>query len=573
MKTRSKIISSVGLSIAIGILISTLYCNILDDAAFHSNRAIFLYALYYNSPMSTGYNSSLFSKCLVIIAVCAIGIPICTAIGLAMRHEHHGTARWANLGELSKAGFLRAFRRIKGPIYGKTTGPAGLGRYLCSGDHAHSLIVAPTRAGKGVGIVVPTLLTFPGSVLALDVKGELFALTSRARKAAGHTIYKFSPFDPKGRTHSFNPLLDIIAMPVVRRFSEARRLAANLIVAKGEGAEGFIAGARDLFVAGILACIERETPTIGAVYDLFAQPGEKFDLFARLARETNIPEAQRIFDNNAALDPKILTSYTSVLGDGGLNLWADPLVRAATDKSDFSIFDLRRRPSTIYLCVSPNDLEVLAPLMRLLFQQVVSILQRSLPKRNERHEVLFLLDEFKHMGKMESIETSVTTIAGYKGRFMFVVQSLSALNGTYGQAGKENFLSNTGVQVFMATADDETPNYISKAIGEYSFQAKSVSYSRAKIFDASYQVSEQGAHLIRPEQIRLIPDDTEIILFKGLPPVKCKKIKYYGDRVLKRLFEKQTGPLPEPDAVIIATAPDAIIPDSPEMAGMEVQVA
>uniref|UniRef100_UPI001C303243 type IV secretory system conjugative DNA transfer family protein n=1 Tax=Mesorhizobium sp. GbtcB19 TaxID=2824764 RepID=UPI001C303243 len=78
----------------------------------------------------------------------------------------------------------------------------------------------------------------------------------------------------------------------------------------------------------------------------------------------------------------------------------------------------------------------------------------------------FLLDEFKHLGKLEAIKTAVTTIAGYKGRVMFIIQSLSALSGAYEQPGKENFLSNTRVQGFMATADGETPTYISKSIGD-----------------------------------------------------------------------------------------------------------
>lgn len=254
----------------------------------------------------------------------------------------------------------------------------------------------------------------------------------------------------------------------------------------------------------------------------------------------------------ASNDTKILTSYTSVLGDGGLNLWADPLIKAATSRSDFSIYDLRRRRTCIYLCVSPNDLEVVAPLMRLLFQQVVSILQRSLPGKDEKHEVLFLLDEFKHLGKLEAIETAITTIAGYKGRFMFIIQSLSALTGTYDESGKQNFLSNTGVQVFMATADDETPVYISKAIGEYTFQARSTSYTQSLTFDRNIQHSDQGAPLLRPEQVRLLPDKYQIVLIKGQPPLQLRKVRYYSDRALKRIFDSQTGRLPEPAPLMIA---------------------
>ena len=538
-------------SLVIGWIFASFYASFQNGFTTDGVDSFSFFAFWYETPFHQGHGTPVFYNGLKIIGGTTLLVVTIAAVKLAERHNHHGTARWARMSELKRAGYLRRYGRITGPIFGKTAKPRWFGSYLSNGEQAHSLVVAPTRAGKGVGVVIPTLLTFKGSVLALDVKGELFELTSRARLAQGHKIYKFAPFDPDGRSHSYNPLLDIMAMPVNRRFTEARRMAVNLLVAKGKSAEGFLEGARDLFVAGVLTCIERGTPTIGAVYDLFTQPGEKYELFARLAQETQIPEARRIFDNIAASDTKIITSYTSVLSDGGLNLWADPIVRAATDKSDFSIHNLRRECSTVYLCVSPNDLNVIAPLVRLFFQQVVSVLQRTLPTRDERHEVLFLLDEFKHLGKMEAIETAVTTMAGYNGRFMFVIQSLSALTGAYGQAGKENFLSNTGVQVFMATADDETPNYISKAIGNYTYRARSLSYNRSKIFDTNYQFSDHGAHLIRPEQIRLLKDSSEIVLIKGKPPALINKVKYYEDRTLRPVFDAQFGPLPEPDVLVL----------------------
>ncbi|MGO6748073.1 type IV secretion system ATPase VirD4 [Rhizobium ruizarguesonis] len=555
-RTLDNLLFGLVLSLAVGLFLATLYAGFQHGISVSGFDNFDILSFWYETPFYKGYATPVFYRGLIIVIVATLIIELVVVLLSLRRRQDHGTARWARFGELATAGYIRKYGKINGPIFGKTTGPRGFGRYLTNGDQPHSLVVAPTRAGKGVGVVIPTLLTFDGSILALDVKGELFEMTSRSRLARGDRVYKFAPFDQEGRTHSYNPVLDIVNMPEDRRFSETRRLAYNLIAAKGKGSEGFIDGARDLFVAGILACIERGTPTIGAVYDLFAQPGEKYKLFAQLAEDTKSPEAQRIFDNMAGNDTKILTSYTSVLGDGGLNLWADPMIKAATTTSDFSIYDLRRDPTSIFLCVSPNDLEVIAPLVRLFFQQVVSILQRSMPGKDEIFEVLFLLDEFKHLGKLESIETAVTTIAGYKGRFMFIIQSLSALTGAYEEAGKENFLSNAGLQVFMATADDETPNYISKSIGDYSYRERSTSFSQSNMFDTNVQISNQGAPLMRPEQVRIIDDRTQIVLIKGQPPLKMHKVKYYSDRILARLFNAQTGPLPQPPP--IADAHDAL---------------
>ncbi|MFA1625895.1 type IV secretion system ATPase VirD4 [Rhizobium mongolense] len=539
-------------SLAAGFCVASVYSTFSYGFSDHALMTFDIFAFWYTTPFYLGYTTLFFYQGLAVVISTSAIVLLAQQILFQRKHDHHGTARWAHVGEMRRAGYFQRYNCISGPVFGKIGGPCWSDYYLTNGQQPHSLIVAPTRAGKGVGVVIPTLLTFKGSVIALDVKGELFELTSRARKTGGDSVFKFAPLDPGRRTSCYNPLLDITALSSERQFTEARRLAANLITAKGQGAEGFINGARDLFVAGILACIERGTPTIGAVYDLFAQPGEKYKLFERLAEETQNKEAQRVFNDMAGNDTKILTSYTSVLGDGGLNLWADPLVKAATSRSDFSIYDLRRRRTCLYLCVSPNDLEVIAPLMRLLFQQIVSILQRSLPDKDEKHEVLFLLDEFKHLGKLETIETAITTIAGYRGRFMFIIQSLSALSGTYDEAGKQNFLSNTGMQVFMATADDETPLYISKAIGEYTFVARSTSYSQGGMFDRNIQNSDQGAPLLRPEQVRLLDDNSQIVLIKGHPPLKLRKVRYYSDRALKRIFESQTGALPEPTPLMIA---------------------
>jgi type IV secretion system protein VirD4 len=549
----------VVLSLTVGLLFASFYATARHGMSAETLSNFDVFAFWYETPLYLGYVTPVFYHELMIVGGTAVVCTLVLAIFLFRKIDHHGSARWGRFGDMRRAGYLRRYSAITGPIFGKTTGPRWLGYYLTNGDQPHSLVVAPTRAGKGVGVVIPTLLTFNGSILALDVKGELFELTSRARRDRGDLVFKFAPLDRDGRTNSYNPVLDIVNLPPERQFSETRRLAVNLIASKGKGAEGFIDGARDLFVAGILACIERGTPTIGAVYDLFAQPGEKYKLFAKLAEECQNKEAQRIFDNMAGNDTKILTSYTSVLGDGGLNLWADPLIKAATTTSDFSIYDLRRDPTSIFLCVSPNDLEVIAPLIRLFFQQIVSILQRSMPGKDEIFEVLFLLDEFKHLGKLESIETAVTTMAGYKGRFMFIIQSLAALTGAYEESGKENFLSNTGVQIFMATADDDTPNYISKSIGDYTYKERNTSYSQSNMFDTNIQLAYQGAPLLRPEQVRLIDDSTQIVLIKGQPPLLTKKVKYYSDRVLKRIFESQTGPLPEPEP--IDTSAEYALPD------------
>ena len=167
-----------------------------------------------------------------------------------------------------------------------------------------------------------------------------------------------------------------------RRFTEARRLAASLIVAHGNG-QGFLDGSRELFAATALLAIERGTPTIGAIFDALSQPGEAFKVLRELGDEAESEEASKIFYKMSGMESRILSSYLSVLADGGLSLWADPAVRDATATSDFSIHTLRSTPASIFIVVAPNDLVPLAPLIRLMVQQTIAILQRAEPKKEK----------------------------------------------------------------------------------------------------------------------------------------------------------------------------------------------
>lgn len=408
-----------------------------------------------------------------------VGVP---AIGFRREPTSHGSARWAATREMRRAGLLSSVKALKGPVFGKLGGPRSRAACLTSTRIPHSLIAAPTGAGKGVGIVTPTLLTFPGSILCLDLKGANYANTARHREVMGDRVFKFAPYDPDGRTHRFNPLDDVAAAPPRRRYTEARRLAASLVDIRGEGAQGFLDGARDIFAAAALLVIERETPTIAALHDALSQPGRANVNLLKLGREVESPEAKSVFNKFSGRDDKHLSAYLSILMDGGLGLWADPMVRDVTAATDFSIADMRSHATSIYIVIPPTDIIPLAPLVRLIFQQAVSILQRSMPdlSKGEKYPVLFLLDEFVTLGRMDNLKTAITTLREFNVRVMLVVQTISSLRDLYGRDGAGTFLANCGVEVFMGPADEETPDYISKAIGDFTRKTRAKSWKVAR---------------------------------------------------------------------------------------------
>ena len=488
----------------------------------------------------------------VVIAFALGGIALLWRPALTL----HGTARWAEPGELRRAGLLaRQLDAVRGPIWGKLGSPKSRAPYLSSGQIVHSLVAAPTGAGKGVGIVIPTLLTYPGSTVVLDVKGENYEKTAGRREALGDRVFKFAPYAKDRRSHRYNPFDEVAAAPERRRFSEALRLANSLVEAKGKGTESWVDGAREIFAATAVVALERGTPTIAAVYDLLTAAGTPGDLLAGLAAETASGEARSVFNRFAGQPEKVLGSYMSVLFDGGLRLWADPDVRDATAATDFWITDFRSDPGSVFLCVSQKDLGVLSPLIRLMFQQMFTLLQETDRTEEDRFDVLFLLDEFASLGKMQEMGRAITTVRSSGAHLMLIVQSLANLREVYGADGAANFMGNCELQLFMAPTDVDTPRYISEAIGDQTRAVRVKSWRQRGWGAASIQERQEGVRLIRPEQIRMLGLDAAIALVRDQNPVWVEKVRYYEDRVLKALYERQSGLGHQQELAELAEAP------------------
>lgn len=508
------------------------------------------------APSELGPLAEPFRTAVLIGGAVAIAMTIAVpAAAFRPQLTSHGSARWATAPEMKRAGLTARVQDLKGPIYGKIGPPRSRSHFITSQDIPHSLIAAPTGSGKGIGVVIPTLLTYPGSVFCLDVKGENFEKTARQRLAMGDKVYRFSPYDNDGRSHRYNPLDDVARAPERRRFTEARRLAASFIVAHA-GGMGFLEGARDLFAATALLVVQRGTTTIAAIYDALAQPGEAYKVLQSLGHEVEAEEAQKIFYRLAGLESRVLSSYLTVLADGGLGLWADPAVREATAASDFELHSLRSEPASIFVVVSPNDFVPLAPLIRVMVQQTIAIMQRSEPDRakGEVFPVLFLLDEFVSLGRMDVLADAITTLRSYGGRVMIVVQTMASLEKLYQKEGAAQFLANCRMQLFLSPADKATPEYISSAAGDFTRKTRTRTWKGGN-FETTYQERTDGARLIRPEEVRMLGEDRIVALVQNMYPITAYRVAYFQDRQLNRIFRSQSGALPLPPIMPRATSP------------------
>jgi type IV secretion system protein VirD4 len=212
-----------------------------------------------------------------------------------------------------------------------------------------------------------------------------------------------------------------------------------------------------------------------------------------------------------------------------LSLWANPMIDAATSESDFRLEDLRKTSTTIYVAVSLDQLPFVRPLLQLFFEQAVMLLAQALPGPEERHKVLFLLDEFASLGRMEVLKSSLAFLAGFGVRVCTIVQGLGQLDDLYGRAGRESILQNCALQVFFAANDETTARHVSERLGIRTIRTQTRSFAGgSRLPTKTY--GQLGRPLLRPEEVRELGAGELLLFREGMPAVRGRKIRYYRER-------------------------------------------
>jgi type IV secretion system protein VirD4 len=247
-----------------------------------------------------------------IIAACVV-VPLGMMATLTINEKltTFGVTHWQSRGEIKMNGFLT--EPGHGFITAKLGDPGTREPFLVSKNFPHALMVAPTGRGKGVGFVTPNLLLFKGSIVALDVKGENFENTARHRLAMQDRVIRVAPLDWAGRTHHYNPLQRISKLEDPDQRMMALQKTAHLFLQSSESTEGLLQGGIDIFVACGLLAFERGRPTIGEIYNLATEGGEKQKAYMKLASKVKYEPSRRMLTNLGSINDKTLTSYLSVL--------------------------------------------------------------------------------------------------------------------------------------------------------------------------------------------------------------------------------------------------------------------
>ncbi|MBZ8134114.1 conjugal transfer protein TraG [Afifella sp. IM 167] len=474
----------------------------------------------------------------------SIGVAIAMSVWRAREAKDvitYGSARWAEPNEISKSGLLGS----DGVVLGKFNE-----HYLRHDGPEHVLCFAPTRSGKGVGLVVPSLLTWPGSAIVHDIKGENWDLTAGFRSRYGRVLL-FDPTDPK--SSAYNPLLE------VRRgdweVRDVQNVADILVDPEGslERRNHWEKTSHSLLVGTILHVLYAEPDkTLAGVAGFLSDPKRPIEATLKAMMTTPhlgdagphpvVASAARELLNKADNERSgVLSTAMSFLG-----LYRDPVVARVTRQCDWRIADLidGKQPATLYLVVPPSDISRTKPLIRLILNQIGRRLTEDLQATNQRQRVLLMLDEFPALGRLDFFESALAFMAGYGLKAFLIAQSLNQIEKAYGP--NNAILDNCHVRVSFATNDERTAKRVSDALGTATEMRAMKNYAGHRLAPwlSHLMVSRQetARPLLTPGEVMQLPATDEIVMVAGLPPIRAKKARYYEDT---RFTERIAAP-PDP---------------------------
>lgn len=421
------------------------------------------------------------------------------------------------------------------------------GGYLRFGGGSHVAVYAPTESGKTVAIGIPNSFAWPGSLVVLDVKGELFEATAGHRsKKLGQKVYRFDPAAEDGRSHRWDPFAAVNRRGE-SRFREVARHAAMLFpevdaVGGGSNHNKFWDDAgRQAFtaVATMLAETPHEPLTMEAITHLFLQKDGHERLAMKLAEwrhaghqysRTVVSQLSDYIGDDPKLRGDIRKTVTTKL-----QTWADPQICAATAASDFDLRDLRRTPMTIYVTVQPANIPRLRPLLRLFFDQVIQLNTAAMPRQDPTLKVpaLLLLDEIARLGRMDVLAQAPQYVRDYGIRMIFIGQSKAQFRAIYGENETDDIFANIGAEIMFGSADAKLTAEMEKRLGDNTVMFTTRNRPR---FMSWLQPGKQGESdhphrrpLMLDQELMRMPPDEQVIIRPGMRPILSKRIRWYDD--------------------------------------------
>ena len=500
---------------------------------------------------------------IIISLFLCFGVLILSFILIKQQESLFGEARFATDSEIQKTGLFGDKNNYvkRGIVIGKYNN-----KFLKFGGQQFVALGAPTRSGKGVGIVIPNLLHWEESAVVQDIKQECFDYTSKYRQdKLQNEVFLFNPFST--RTHRYNPFTYIDMTDEENTDSQLMDLA-NIIYPLGtdDTAKFFSQQAQNLFIGLCylykdLALSEKgrlflETYSLEVEFNFYGilQLSKGFEIIdpdnktKKLA--TGFEETYKILDSVGILGKatkRRISTYMQIdsanTKSGVMSSFNAPLsafegetLKLSTQTSDFDLRDLHKKKMTIYIGITPDQLANAQFILNVFWSQLILLNTKELPQQNDalKYACLLLMDEFTAPGRIQILQTLVSFIAGYNLRLLTIYQSLSQLETPpplgYGKEGAKTLLTNHACQIFYAPREIEDAEAISKILGNKTVKQTSRGHNHGTQGGGSRSISETHRALMLPQELREMPFEKELITIDSGKPIKCNKAFYYSDK-------------------------------------------
>jgi len=472
---------------------------------------------------------------LFFAGIIAIGLAVTIAVAAyysGRRGAFDGMLGSAKFGERADVAKLEASGDLVIGRSGKS------GKLLRYDGPAHLLTMAPTRSGKGVGTIIPNLLLLDRSVICVDPKGENARVTARARAAKG-PVWCLDPFGVSGRPAArYNPL-DRLDPGGLDLAEDANTLADALVHdAPGQSGDAHWNEEAKALIAGLILHTVVHDPadrcTLATLRDkLTLAPAAFAELLADMADNAGAGGlVARAANRHLGKSDREAAGVLSA-AQRHTHFLDSPRIVASTAASDFAFADLKDRPGTVFLCLPPDRLDTYSRWLRLLIAQAVTDMARS--SARPARPVLFLLDEFAALGRLEPVERAMGLMAGYGMQLWPILQDLHQLRATYGdKAG--TFMSNAGVLQAFGVNDHATAELLSKTIGQttLSYWTAGTSEKTGILLSSDHSRSTSthvaARSLMTPDEIMRLPPAQQLLLLQGKDPLVVDKVRYYDGR-------------------------------------------
>ncbi|MFF0924302.1 type IV secretory system conjugative DNA transfer family protein [Rhizobium leguminosarum] len=542
-------------------LVATRAGGHVDIADYYGNHLAAMYQAPFGATDAVGaYQRPSRQTVLAALAgLAAAGALVGFPIGAAIQKRQRMIMGKARLATLKDAADFR-LRDRHGIVLGLKQG-----LLLRNDGDQHVMVIGSPGQGKSRGFVIPTMMSFQGSQVVLDMSGELFEETSGYLKDKGYEIFLLAPGSKF--TDGYNPL-DLISADPNQRITDLQKLTQMLLPERlrSDSSDFWEESARILLTAMlgfVLECPDTRK-SLSELYRILNSMSDERKAIIQL-----LENYEAVLSDQTRMQLAKFAGRHEKLGEGiaaeivaKLNFLQNPLVEALTSITTIPIDSIRKRKMAIFVQADWNAIQIYERLISMFIQQMADKLVQMGPLRNGEHEVLMMLDEFGNGGRIDTVLTLAPLIRKNGVRFVFILQDGAQLERLYQRSGQKILMGASTIKLFMNFQNQEDATAVSMAAGRTTEWVEQSSYThRHGRRDRSIAKVPVSVDLLPVNTLMMMKPEEAILQVTGMPLMRIMKLDSGGERMFSKVrkFKPATRPCMEPVEWTIADS-DAFRP-------------